>query len=250
MSEPRRDGSGVDRRTFLVQGAGALAAGLVPGVLPGGGILADEPAAAFKLPPLPYPPEALEPAIDKTTMEIHHGKHHAAYVANLNKALAGKPDLASRSVEELVRGLSRLPEDVRTAVKNQGGGHLNHSLFWPSLKPHGGGEPTGELADAVRSTFGGFEKLKESFSEAATKVFGSGWAWLVRREGKLEVTSTPNQENPLTNGATPLLGLDVWEHAYYLKYQNRRPEYIAAFWTIVNWEEVARRFQAGKPVVL
>jgi superoxide dismutase, Fe-Mn family len=232
----------LDRRQFLVRTGGALAAGLIIG----GGAAAGEAAPeVFKLPPLPYPADALEPFIDKMTMEIHHGKHHAAYVANLNKALADHPDLHKKTVKELLEGLNTLPEAIRTAVRNQGGGHHNHSIFWPSMKAKGaggGGEPEGKLADEIKASFGGFAQMKEKMTEAATKVFGSGWAWLVKKpEGKLEVLSMPNQDSPLSQGLQPLLGLDVWEHAYYLKYQNRRPEYIAAWWNVVNWEAVGKR---------
>jgi Fe-Mn family superoxide dismutase len=199
-------------------------------------------AAPFKLPPLPYALDALEPHIDARTMEIHHDKHHAAYVTNLNKAVTGLPGLEGKSVEQLVRSLNSVPESVRMAVRNQGGGHLNHSLFWQMLKQNGGGEPKGELARAIDKRFGSFDKFKEEFTTAATKVFGSGWAWLTLDGGDLKVESTPNQDNPLTQGRTPLLGLDVWEHAYYLKYQNIRPEYISAFFKVVNWDFVADRF--------
>ncbi len=199
---------------------------------------------SFSLPDLPYAHEALEPYIDKMTMEIHHGKHHAAYVTNLNKALEGNP-LASKPLEEILKGVSKLP----AAVRNNGGGHWNHSAFWKWMKPKGGGQPSGELAQAISRDFGSFDKFKEQFSNAGITRFGSGWAWLVKQDGKLVVGSTPNQDNPLMDVSdlkgTPLLGLDVWEHAYYLKYQNRRPEYVAAFWNTINWDEVARRY-AGR----
>lgn len=198
---------------------------------------------AYELPPLPYPANALEPYIDEQTMNIHHGKHHQTYVTNLNKALEGHDELAKKSVEELISNLDAVPENIRTAVRNNGGGHANHSLFWTIMSPNGGGEPTGELAEAINNAFGSFEAFKEQFSNAAATRFGSGWAWLVVSNGKLEVMSTPNQDSPLMEGKTPILGLDVWEHAYYLKYQNRRPEYIAAFWNVVNWDEVARRYK-------
>jgi Fe-Mn family superoxide dismutase len=200
---------------------------------------------AHTLPELPYAHDALEPHIDARTMEIHHGKHHKGYVDKLNAALEKHPDLEGKSVEDLVRGLATVPEDIRTAVRNNGGGHANHSLFWTVMSPKGGGEPTGNLADAVSATFGDFAGFKQRFSDAATGRFGSGWAWLVADGGRLDIRSTPNQDNPLSEGGTPILGLDVWEHAYYLKYQNRRPEYIAAWWNVVNWEEVARRFEAA-----
>jgi Fe-Mn family superoxide dismutase len=220
----------------------------------------------FKLPPLPYPADALEPHIDAQTMEIHHGKHHAAYVTNLNKALADAPDQASKSVEELLKNLITLPEQVRTAVRNHGGGHFNHTLFWQMMKKGGGGEPKGELADAIEKSFGDFKTFKEKFTEAATKLFGSGWAWLTSQGGNLAIVTTPNQDVPFSQMPDParetfmkryglksdqirqarpesvLLGLDVWEHAYYLKYQNRRPEYITAWWNVVNWDFVTERF--------
>jgi Fe-Mn family superoxide dismutase len=178
-------------------------------------------------------------------MEIHHSKHHAAYVSNLNKALAEHPALAAKPIEELLHDLDHLPEAVRTVVRNNGGGHYNHSLFWQSLKPGGGGEPAGALAAAVHSAFGDFAKFQTAFANAALRVFGSGWAWLVKtKDGKLEVVSTPNQDTPLATGSRPLLGLDVWEHAYYLKYQNRRADYVAAWWNVVNWAEVLKRFEA------
>lgn len=201
--------------------------------------------AKYELPPLPYAKDALEPHIDATTMEIHHDRHHATYVNNLNAALEGH-EIGAKSVEELISDLNALPESIRTAVRNNGGGHANHSLFWQILSPNGGGAPTGEVAEAINAEFGSFESFKEKFSDAAKKRFGSGWAWLVVKDGKLEVTSTPNQDSPLMEGATPILGLDVWEHAYYLKYQNKRPEYIEAFWNIVNWEEVNKRYLAAR----
>ncbi|MCM3663999.1 superoxide dismutase [Mesobacillus subterraneus] len=201
---------------------------------------------AFELPQLPYAYDALEPHIDKETMNIHHTKHHNTYVTNLNNALEGNEELLSKTVEEVVANLDAVPEAARTAVRNNGGGHANHSLFWQVISPNGGGEPTGELAEAISSKFGGFEGFKEEFSKAATTRFGSGWAWLVVNNGELEVTSTPNQDSPLMEGKTPILGLDVWEHAYYLNYQNRRPEYIGAFWNVVNWEEVNNRYTSAK----
>ncbi|MET3574763.1 superoxide dismutase SodA [Bhargavaea ullalensis] len=197
---------------------------------------------AFKLPELPYAYDALEPHIDKETMEIHHTKHHNTYVTNLNAAVEGT-DLADKSIEEVLRNFDSVPEDKKTAVRNNGGGHANHSLFWQLLSPNGGGEPTGELAEAISKKFGSFEKFKEEFETAAKGRFGSGWAWLVVNNGELEITSTANQDSPYMEGKTPLLGLDVWEHAYYLKYQNRRPEYAAAFWNVVNWDEVAKRYE-------
>lgn len=198
---------------------------------------------AHELPPLPYAYDALEPYIDARTMEIHHTKHHATYVNNLNAALESADErLRNLSVEELLRRIDEVPESIRTAVRNNGGGHANHTLFWSVMGPGGGGEPTGELAEAISSTFGSFENFKETFSKAAAGRFGSGWAWLVVKDGKLEVTSTPNQDSPLMEGQVPILGQDVWEHAYYLKYQNRRPEYIQNWWNVVNWAEVNRRY--------
>ncbi len=208
--------------------------------------------ADYTLPPLPYDFGALEPHIDAKTMEIHHDKHHAAYVNNLNAALKDHPDHQGKPIEQLIGNLAAVPEAARTAVRNNGGGHANHSLFWQVMKPGGGGEPAGALAQAITSELGGFASFKEAFSKAATTRFGSGWAWLVVRDGKLAVTSTANQDNPLMDvveagqKGTPILGLDVWEHAYYLKYQNRRPDYITAWWNTVNWDEVARRFDAAK----
>ncbi|MEX2104949.1 MAG: superoxide dismutase [Bacilli bacterium] len=201
---------------------------------------------AFELPALPYEFNALEPHIDAKTMEIHHDRHHATYVNGLNTALEGHADLQNKSLEDLLRGINSVPENIRTAVRNHGGGHHNHSLFWEVIGPNGGGEPTGELAEAINSTFGSYDKFKEEFSKAATTRFGSGWAWLTVNGGKLEVTSTANQDSPLMEGKTPILGLDVWEHAYYLKYQNKRPDYIGAFWNVVNWNEVNKRYNAAK----
>lgn len=200
----------------------------------------------FELPALPYAYDALEPHIDKETMTIHHTKHHQAYIDKVNAALEGHQDLAELSVEELMTKLDSVPESIRTAVRNNGGGHANHSLFWTLLSPNGGGEPTGELADAIKAKFGSFEAFQDEFSNAAVGRFGSGWAWLVVNNGELEVTSTPNQDTPLMEGKTPILGLDVWEHAYYLKYQNRRPDYITAFWNVVNWDEVTKLYQSAK----
>jgi Fe-Mn family superoxide dismutase len=198
----------------------------------------------FTLPPLPYPFDALEPHIDKMTMEIHHGKHHNAYVTNLNKALESAPDLANASLEELLaNNCAKVPEAIRTAVRNNGGGHHNHTLFWQIMGPQAGGPPVGQLAQAINSTFGGFESFKEKFTAAAIGRFGSGWAWLVKdAAGRLDIYSTPNQDSPVMEGKFPVLGLDVWEHAYYLKYQNRRPDYVAAWWNVVNWNEVEKRF--------
>jgi len=201
---------------------------------------------AHELPPLPYAFDALEPHIDARTMEIHHGKHHAAYVANLNKALDGHADLEKMSIAELMGSLDRVPESIRTAVRNNGGGHLNHSMFWTLMKDGGGGEPGGELGDAVKSAFGSFDDFKTRFSQAGATRFGSGWAWLYVRDGKLEVGSSPNQDSPVMEGGKPVLALDVWEHAYYLNYQNRRPDYIAAWWNVVDWEKVAENFSKTK----
>ncbi|RNF41045.1 superoxide dismutase SodA [Planococcus salinus] len=201
---------------------------------------------AYELPELPYAYDALEPHIDKETMNIHHTKHHNTYVTKVNAALEGQDDLASKSVEELISDLDAVPESIRTAVRNNGGGHANHSLFWQLLSPNGGGNPSGELAEAINSKFGSFDEFKQKFADAGAARFGSGWAWLVLSNGELEITSTPNQDSPLMEGKTPILGLDVWEHAYYLKYQNKRPDYISAFWNVVNWEEVSKRYEAAK----
>jgi len=201
---------------------------------------------AFELPALSYALDALEPHIDARTMEIHHGKHHAAYVANANKALEGRAALAARPITELLADLASVPESIRTAVRNNGGGHFNHSLFWQIMKPGGGGEPTGELAGAITSTFGSFAKFKELFGTAAATRFGSGWAWLFVKDGALHVDSTPNQDSPVMEGGTPILGLDVWEHAYYLHYQNRRPDYIQPWWNTVAWDRVAKNLRAAK----
>lgn len=200
----------------------------------------------YTLPDLPYAYDALEPTIDEETMHLHHDKHHAGYVTKTNKALENHPELAELSIEDLMKKLDSVPEDIKTAVRNNGGGHANHSLFWEILSPNGGGEPTGELADAIKKTFGDFESFKEEFSAAATGRFGSGWAWLVVSDGKLDVMNTLNQDSPYSEGKTPILGLDVWEHAYYLKYQNKRPEYVKAFWNVVNWDEVAKRYSNAK----
>jgi len=198
----------------------------------------------FSLPSLPYAADALEPHIDKMTMEIHHGKHHNAYVTNLNKALESAPNLAGKTVEELLaNNCAIVPDNIKTAVRNNGGGHINHSMFWTIMSPKGGGQPSGALADAIKGTFGSFDQFKEKFNAAATTRFGSGWAWLVKDSGKLDIYSTANQDSPVMEGKFPVMGLDVWEHAYYLKYQNRRPEYITAWWNVVNWEEIAKRLK-------
>jgi superoxide dismutase, Fe-Mn family len=201
---------------------------------------------AYELPQLPYPKNALEPHIDAQTMEIHHGKHHNAYVTNVNKAIAGKPELEKKSVEELISNLDAVPADIRNAVRNNGGGHANHSMFWKIMGPNAGGAPSGKLGDDIKATFGSFDAFKEKFEAAGVGRFGSGWAWLVVKGGKLEITSTANQDNPLMEGAKPVFGCDVWEHAYYLKYQNRRPDYLKAWWNVVNWAEVAKYYDAAK----
>jgi superoxide dismutase, Fe-Mn family len=235
----------LSRRAVLTRGGlGLLAASGVLGVRRTD---AAEPQhhGDYPLPPLSYSYDALEPHIDARTMEIHHDKHHQAYVTNLNQALKGHPGHHGEPIEDLLKGLASLPESIRTAVRNNGGGNYNHTLFWAVMRPNGGGEPKGALAGAIARDLGGFAAFKEAFSKSAATRFGSGWAWLVRgRDGKLSVTSTANQDNPLMDGSgTPLLGLDVWEHAYYLKYQNRRPDYVAAWWNTVNWDEVDRRFR-------
>ena len=202
---------------------------------------------AFELPALSYPVNALEPHVDARTMEIHHGKHHAAYTNNLNAALEGHPALQERTIEELLRGFDALPSDVQTAVRNNGGGYANHNLFWEVMSPQGGGRPGGELATAIDETYGSFDAFQASFSDAAAKRFGSGWAWLVvDGDGALQVYSTANQDSPFMSGHTPILGLDVWEHAYYLNYQNRRPDYVKAFWNVIDWGKVAESYAAAK----
>ena len=198
---------------------------------------------AHSLPPLPYPPDALEPHIDKQTMEIHHGKHHNAYVTNLNAALEKHPELQSKSVEDLLRNINTVPEDIRTAVRNNGGGHVNHTMFWQIMGPKAGGAPTGAIADAITSSFGSFDAFKEQFAKAGIGRFGSGWAWVIDQGGKLVIESTANQDSPLMEGKKAVFGLDVWEHAYYLKYQNRRPDYINAWWNVVNWTEINKRLR-------
>jgi Fe-Mn family superoxide dismutase len=201
---------------------------------------------AYVLPPLPYAFDALEPYIDKMTMEIHHDKHHAAYVTNLNKALEGQAELAALPIEQLLSKLESVPENIRTAVRNNGGGHMNHSMFWKIMKKGGGGEPKGPLADAIKSTFGSFADFKTKFNQAGATRFGSGWAWLLVKDGKLVVESTANQDNPVMTGGKPVMGLDVWEHAYYLKYQNKRPDYMEAWWNVTNWEEIEKMYAAAK----
>jgi superoxide dismutase, Fe-Mn family len=204
------------------------------------------PQMSFTLPPLPYSFDALEPYIDAKTMEIHHDKHHNAYVTNLNKALESAPDLAKLSIEDLCAQLGKVPENIRTAVRNNGGGHLNHSMFWKLMKKGGGGEPSGDLGGAITKAFGTFTDFRAKFAQAATTRFGSGWAWLLVKDGKLVVESTPNQDNPIMDGGKGVLGLDVWEHAYYLKYQNKRPDYIEAWWSVVNWAQAADNYAAAK----
>ena len=199
---------------------------------------------AFTLPPLPYDFAALEPHIDARTMEIHHGKHHQTYVNNLNAAIEKAPELASKSLDDLMRTVNKLPEAVRTPIRNNGGGHWNHSMFWQIMAPKAGGEPGGNLGAAIKTAFGDFAKFREQFSAAGVGRFGSGWAWLINIGGKLSIISTPNQDNPLMEGQKAIMGLDVWEHAYYLKYQNRRPDYIQAWWNVVNWKEVEKRYSA------
>lgn len=200
----------------------------------------------YKLPDLPYAYDALEPHIDEETMKLHHDKHHNTYVEGVNKAIEGHEDLQKLSIEELVAKLDEVPEDIRTAVRNSGGGHANHSLFWEIMSPNGGGEPTGELGDAITDAFGSFEDFKSEIKTAGTGQFGSGWAWLVVDNGDLKVVNTPNQDSPLTDGKTPIFGVDVWEHAYYLNYQNKRADYLDAFWNVVNWDEVAKRYNDAK----
>jgi len=196
---------------------------------------------AYELPALPYPTNALEPHIDAKTMEIHHGKHHAAYVTNLNKAMESAPAEANHPAEELIKYIGKLPESIRTAVRNNGGGHVNHTMFWQIMGPNGGGAPTGKIADAINGSFGGFDKFKDELKKAAVGRFGSGWAWVLASDGKLSIESSPNQDSPLMDGKKVVFGVDVWEHAYYLKYQNRRPDYVDAWWNVINWGEVNKR---------
>jgi Fe-Mn family superoxide dismutase len=202
---------------------------------------------AYELPPLPYPSNALEPHIDAKTMEIHHDKHHQAYITNANKALEGHPDLAAKPVDELLADLNKIPESVRTVLRNNAGGHSNHTFFWKIMGPNAGGTPKGKLAEAINSTFGGLDQFKEEFQKAAIGRFGSGWAWLVvNKEGKLQITSTANQDTPISDGLKPVIGVDVWEHSYYLLYQNRRPDYLKAWWNVVNWDQAEKNFEAAK----
>jgi superoxide dismutase, Fe-Mn family len=230
------------RQLLLSAGAGAAAWALSPL-----SSRAVDDAKGFTLPKLPYDYDALEPSIDKETMQIHHDRHHKAYVDNLNKALAGNQELLAKPIEEIIRNLKDIPENIRTAVRNNGGGHLNHSMFWQMMGPKKGGQPNGALAKAIDDAFGSFDKFQQQLSTAAATRFGSGWGWLVVDQGKLKVLSTANQDSPLTQGQIPILGIDVWEHAYYLKYQNKRPDYVKAWWNVVNWDDVAERFkQANK----
>ncbi len=234
----------LNRRDFLaaVPAAALGLAAVGAGCARGG---EDPPPPSFALPPLRYPFDALEPHIDAKTMEIHHGRHHAGYVNNLNKALEAHPDLRGKSIESLLADLGAIPESIRTALRNNGGGHANHTQFWATLAPGKGGEAKGKLGSAIQSAFGGFDKFREAFGKEALGRFGSGWAWLSFAGGRLELASTANQDSPIMEGKVPLIGLDVWEHAYYLKYQNRRAEYVAAFWNLVDWEEAERRFLAA-----
>ena len=202
---------------------------------------------AHQVPPLPYDYNALEPYIDEQTMHLHHDKHHAAYVTNLNAALDKHPELQNKNIIEIVRDINRIPEDIRTAVRNNAGGHVNHTMFWEIMQPKGGGQATGKIADAIKNTFGGLDAFQEKFNDAGVKQFGSGWAWLVRsKEGKIEIISTPNQDSPFMQGAFPIMGNDVWEHAYYLKYQNRRADYLKAWWNVVNWAAINKRFEESE----
>jgi len=234
----------ITRRTAIKTAAlASTALAVFPGALAQtNNIAASVPTGPFTLPPLPYAFDALEPHIDAQTMQIHHDKHHAAYVANLNKAVAEFPDFGKKPVEDLLKDLSVVPEKIRTAVRNNGGGHCNHSMFWQLMKRNGGGEPTGELSKTIDKKFGNFDAFKKEFTKAALGQFGSGWAWLVSDGGDLKIESTPNQDSPISEGKQPLLGLDVWEHAYYLKYQNRRPDYIAAWLNVINWDYVSQKF--------
>jgi len=234
------------RQALKTTALAATVSAVVPAAFAQPAPTAAAPSGPFTLPGLPYAFDALEPHIDARTMEIHHDRHHKTYVDNLNKAIADAPELVKKSVEDLLKDLNSVPEKIRTAVRNSGGGHFNHSLFWQMMKKGGGGEPKSELAKAIDKSFGNFADFKTKFNEAATKVFGSGWAWLVRDGQDLKIESAPNQDTPLTAGKTPILGLDVWEHAYYLKYQNKRADYIAAWWNVVNWDFVAERYAKMK----
>jgi Fe-Mn family superoxide dismutase len=241
----------LNRRHFLVLlGASAGAFALDNGAWAQNAPKPATTEGAFKLPPLPYAYNALEPHIDEATMRFHHDKHHAAYVNNLNAAIAKYPQLKGKTVEDLVRNLDSVPDDIRTTVRNNGGGHINHTMFWEIMNPNGGGEPTGVIAAAIQKDFGSFAAFKTQFNDAGSTRFGSGWAWLVlAKGGKLEVMNTPNQDTPLTEGKYPVMGNDVWEHAYYLKYQNRRADYLNAWWNVLNWDEINKRFDAGMKTV-
>jgi len=235
------------KTTALASAAFATLPGAIAQTNPTAPAAAATPSGPFTLPPLPYAYDALEPHIDAQTMQIHHDKHHAAYVANLNKAVAtGLPTTVSPAIETLLKDLNAVPENIRAAIRNNGGGHYNHSLFWQMMKKNGGGEPTGDLAKAIDTAFGSFSAFKDNFTKAALGQFGSGWAWLVLDSGALKIEPTPNQDTPLSSGKTPLLGVDVWEHAYYLKYQNKRADYITAWWNVVNWDFVADRYAKAK----
>lgn len=249
MTHDMNDGqqaAGLDRRTFLGQSAATLAAAGAAGVLASASQAQAQVAvpAAYTLPKLPYDYAALEPHIDAETMMIHHDKHHAAYLEKLVAAVGNKPDLLAKTPTELITNLSAVPEDVRPAVQNQGGGHVNHTFFWTIMGPGKGGKPSGKLGDAINAKFGDFDKFKMQFADAAAKRFGSGWAWLVNSGAGLEIISTANQDSPLSLGKTPIIGLDVWEHAYYLKYRNVRPDYVTAWWNVVNWDQAAKNFGA------
>jgi Fe-Mn family superoxide dismutase len=257
FSRPERpDHSPVDRRGFFSYSAAGLAASSAAAALLSAGRVAAQPAAAtaagksgYTLPKLPYAYDALEPYIDARTMEIHHDKHHQAYLDKLNAALEKHPDLAKKPAEDLLRNLNAIPEEIRTAVQNQGGGYVNHTFFWKIMGPKRGGKPKGELAQAIDKTFGNFESFQKKFADAAAKQFGSGWAWLVNGKNGLEVVSTANQDSPLSKGQTPIIGLDVWEHAYYLKYQNKRPDYVTAWWNVVNWDQAAENYAGNRRAV-
>jgi superoxide dismutase, Fe-Mn family len=238
-----------NRRNFLILlGAGTTGIFFGTSTKPSWATTTTAPASTaavdvFKLPPLTYDYNALEPHIDEKTMKFHHDKHHAAYVKNLNAAVNKYPQLKTKTVEELLVNLNQLPTEIQTTVRNNGGGHLNHSMYWTIMGPKGGGMPTGAIAKAIQNQFGSFDKFKSQFNEGGTKVFGSGWVWLVGKEGKLKIITTPNQDSPIMQGFYPIMGNDVWEHAYYLKYQNRRPDYLSAWWNVINWTEVNKRFE-------
>jgi Fe-Mn family superoxide dismutase len=255
-SDRREASVPVDRRGFFAHSAATLSvATAAAGILKTETVTAQAAAGAapagngpYSVPKLPYAYDALEPYIDARTMEIHHDKHHQAYVTKLNEAVAKHPKLGNKPVDELLRNLSSLPEDVRTAIQNQGGGHANHTFFWTIMGPNKGGQPKGELAQAIDKQFGGFDKFQAQFADAAGKRFGSGWAWLVKGKNGLEVISTANQDSPLSMGQTPIIGVDVWEHAYYLKYQNKRPDYVKAWWNVVNWDQAAENYAGNRHV--